>query len=221
MIARSPGLRAFTLAAALVAWGAVLLQLVLSLQLAVANGKGVVGGLLIYFGFFTVLTNILVALALSAPFARPASALGRFFARPGVATTVAAAITVVGVAYFFLLRNVWDPQGWQLVADVALHYVTPVLFLVYWWLAVPKGTIDWAGIPKWMLYPVGYLVYALIRGALTGLYPYAFIDVSVLGYGAAIANAMGVLLGFVGVAAALVAVARLKTRASPVTGPSA
>ena len=204
-----PGLRVFTLVAALVAWAAVLLQFVLSLQLAVANGKGILGGIVIYFGYFTILTNLLVALALAAPLAAPTSALGRFFARPGVATTVATAITVVGLAYFFLLRQVWEPQGWQLVADAALHYATPLLFLLYWGIAVPKKTLRFADIPRWLLYPVGYMFYVLVRGALTGLYPYYFIDVNALGYGAALVNALGILVGFGVVAAVLVLVARL------------
>ena len=207
-ISRPPALRAFTLVAALVAWVAVVLQLVLSLNLAVANGRGILGGIVIYLGYFTILTNILVALTLSFPLAAPSSRLGRFFARPGVATAVATAITVVGLAYFFLLRRIWDPQGWQFVADAALHYVVPVLFLLYWYLAVPKGKLRFADIPKWLLYPLGYMVYVLIRGALTGLYPYYFIDVGVLGYGAALLNALGVLVGFVVVAAALVLIAR-------------
>lgn len=206
--------RAFTAIAAVVAWVAVVLQFVLSTQLAMSNGKSFAEGVFIYFGFFTVLTNILVALALSCPLMGPASFIGRFFACPVVATTVAAGITVVGVAYFFLLRNVWDPQGWQLVADVMLHYITPLLFLAYWWLVVPKERLVWSDIPKCMVYPLGYIVFAFVRGAISGLYPYHFIDVTVLGYGVAIANAGGVLLGFVVVAALLVGVARIKRTTS-------
>lgn len=200
--------RLFAAVPAFVAWGAVLLQCALSVQLAVANGRTVLEGILIYLGYFTVLTNLLVALALSAPLVSPRSAVGRFFALPGVATTVAAAITLVGIAYFLLLRNVWEPQGWQLVADVTLHYVTPALFLVYWWVVVPKRGLLWSDIPKGMLYPIGYLIYALVRGALTGMYPYHFIDVEALGFGPVLANATGLLAGFGVVAAVLVVVAR-------------
>ncbi len=207
---RTPSVRVFATVCALIAWSALLLQLYLSVRLAVANGKSVAEGVLIYFGYFTILTNILVALALSVPLVAPASAPGRFFARPSVATAIAAAITIVGLAYFFLLRHVWDPQGWHLVADVALHYVDPVLFLAYWWLAVSKSGLSWTDIPKWMLYPVGYFVYVLIRGGLTGLYPYYFIDVSALGYGPALVNALGMLVGFVVVAALLVVTTRFQ-----------
>ena len=65
-----------TTSVALVAWFGVLLQLVLSLQLAVTNGKSALDGLVIYLGYFTVLTNLLVAVSLSWPLLSPRSAPG-------------------------------------------------------------------------------------------------------------------------------------------------
>lgn len=207
---RSFFLRLFTAGAALIAWGALGLQLYLSLHLAIANGKGMGWGIVTYFGYFTILTNILVGLALSIPFLRPASALGRFFARPDVATGIAAAIALVGAAYFILLRTTWNPQGWHLAADVTLHYVTPLLFLLYWWLAVPKrGLRGWV-ILQGAVYPLGYFVYILIRGLCTGLYPYPFMDAHALGYGRTLLNAFGLLMGFMVMAAFLVVAARLQ-----------
>src|SRR5579862_3556489 len=45
--------------AALATFG-VLLQLILSLQLARSSGKSVLDGLIVYLGYFTILTNMLV-----------------------------------------------------------------------------------------------------------------------------------------------------------------
>lgn len=179
------------------AWFGVLLQLFLSLRSSLANGKTIVEGLIVYFGFFTILTNILVALVLTLPLARPSSWAGRFFTRPGVMTATCAAIALVGAAYFFLLRNVWNPQGWQLAADVVLHYLTPIGFLAYWWIAVPKQGLGWSDVSAWTSYPLGYFGYMLIRGELIGLYPYHFLDVGLLGYGRTLTNGVGVLVGFV------------------------
>jgi hypothetical protein len=202
--------RRFTILAANVAWFGVLLQLYLSLKFSLANGKTVADGLVAYFGYFTILTNILVALVLTVALVAPASSAGRFFKRPGVTTATAAAIAVVGLAYFLLLRAVWNPQGWQLVADSVLHYVTPILFLVYWWIAVPKHGLRWSHLPAWASYPIGYLVYMLIRGKLTGLYPYHFLDVGALGYGKALMNGLGVLFIFILVSVLLLVAARLQ-----------
>jgi len=203
--------RLFMVFAATVAWCGVLLQLYLSLRLSLANGKTVVEGLIIYLGYFTILTNILVAVVLTLPVVVPASWAGRFFSRPGVRTMAAAAITEVGVAYFFLLRNVWNPQGWQLAADSVLHYLTPILFLVYWWTAVPKEGLRWSHVGAWASYPIGYFVYMLIRGELTGLHPYHFLDVGLLGYGRTLMNGLGVLVGFVLVSLLLLLAGRWQT----------
>lgn len=205
----------FNILAAVVAWFGVLLQLYLSLKLSVANGKTVAEGLIIFFGYFTTLTNILVGLVLLLPLVAPASSVGRFFHRPGVRTSTAAAIFSVGIAYHLLLRNVWDPQGWQLVADSVLHYVTPILYIWFWWVAVPKQGLRWPHVAAWTSYPVGYLVYMLIRGELTGLYPYHFLDVGALGYGKTLTNGLGVLLGFVLVSLLLLVASHFQ--GSPVT----
>ncbi len=219
MKAPSPPVRRFAAVVALIAWSALLLQLVLSLRLATANGRGVGWGVVVYFGYFTILTNILVALALSAPLVAPGSPLGRFFARPGVITAVAASIALVGATYFLILQHTWEPEGLALVADVALHYVVPALFLLYWWLAVPKHGLRWANVARWALYPLGYLAYALVRGEVVGVYPYPFVDVGALGYGRVLVNALGVAVAFAGVALLLVAVGRLqKEPAAPPVG---
>lgn len=191
------GARRLPILIAGLAWFGVLLQLFLSLRSSLANDKTIVQGLIIYFGYFTILTNILVAVVLTLPLAQPSSCAGRFFSRADVMTATGAAIAVVGATYFFLLRTSWNPQGWQLAADVVLHYLTPIGFLAYWWIAVPKQGLGWSNVSAWTSYPIGYFGYMLIRGELTGLYPYHFLDVGSLGYGRTLTNGLGVLVGFV------------------------
>ena len=189
-------------------WFALGLQLVLSVQLAHELGKSTAWGVVNYLSYFTILTNLLVALALTVPMIAAGSPAGRFFARPGVATAIAAAITIVAVVYFVMLRNVWDPQGWQLVADSLLHYVMPALYLAWWWLAVPKHGLRFSHIGLWTLYPVAYLALLLIRGELTDIYPYPFVDVGLIGYGSALIHALMILGGYLLVSAGFVALAR-------------
>ncbi len=209
----SPRIKAFTAVAAALGWTALALQFWLSMRRASGQGMSVAGGIITYFSFFTVLTNILAALALTAALVRSRSGVLGFFARPDVNTGMAASIAVVGIAYHLLLRHTWNPEGLQLVADVALHYVMPVVFLIYWWVAVAGERSRWKNIGWWALYPIGYLIFALGRGALSGIYPYPFIDAGTLGYPRALSNAAGILVGFVAVALGLIAVGRLKGRA--------
>ncbi len=215
MMADRGTMRALEVFAAVVAWFGVLLQLYLSLKLSLANGKTIGEGVSIFFGYFTILTNILVALVLTLPLVAPASTAGRFAWRPGVQTATAAAITAVGVAYFFLLRDVWNPRGWQLAADAVLHYLTPILFLAHWWFVVPKNGLRWFHIAAWLSFPAGYMIYMLVRGELTGLYPYYFLDAGALGYGKVLANGLGILLGFVLISSLLLVAARVQRTPFP------
>jgi hypothetical protein len=206
--------RAAVIALAALAWLGVLLQLYLSLHSAIANGKGLMGGIVGYFGYFTILTNILVCLCLTLPLIAPASSPGSFFARSDVTAGVATSIVFVGLAYHFLLRNVWNPQGLDLVANVLLHYVTPILFLAHWWFNFPKGALRWSYPLLWGLYPTAYLIYVLPRGLIIGSYPYGFIDPSAIGYQRTMVNAVGLLIAFIVLGLMLVALGRIQRRAN-------
>ncbi|WP_156406187.1 MULTISPECIES: Pr6Pr family membrane protein [unclassified Hydrogenophaga] len=204
-----------TILVAVVAWFGVLLQLVLSLQLAMANGKSAGDGVVAYLGYFTVLTNLLVAISLSWPLLRPHSAAGRWFQRPGVASAVTVSILIVGLAYHLLLRHVWNPQGLQWLADVTLHYATPLLCLVHGWLAVPPARMAWRAPLAWALWPLAYVVCALLPGVWLQSYPYPFIDVTALGYPQTLLNSAGLLIAFLLLGSGLVAISRARLRPLP------
>lgn len=196
------------------AWFSVLLQLFITLQSTMQNGKGIGGGIVSFLGYFTILTNLLVCVALTMPLVAAASTAGRFFARSDVTAGVATSIVFVSLAYHFLLRNTWNPQGLQLVADVLLHYVIPALFLIYWWFNFPKGALRWTYPLLWGLYPTAYLIYVLIRGRIIGNYPYGFIDPIAIGYQRTMINAVGLLLVFIMLGLILVALGRIQRRVS-------
>ena len=117
---------------------------------------------------------------------------------------------MVGVAYSLLLRQLWQPQGLQWLANELLHDVMPVLYALYWWWCVPKGALRIRHIGLWVLYPIVYFGYILLRGHLLGVYPYPFVDVDKLGYALTIMNASGILAGFIAVAVIVVGLDRWK-----------
>lgn len=181
---------AYVTLAAAVAWFGLALQLAVTWHLGVARGKNLFVLTGQYFSYFTILTNLGVALALTLR-GHP-SRLGRFYSRPSVQTGLAVAIALVAVGYNLLLRQLWHPRGLVRVADETLHVVTPALYLVFWWLFVPKGVLRWSEVPQWLLYPLLYVLYALLLGALSGFYPYYFLDAQELGY----LNVLGYVVGF-------------------------
>ena len=193
---------------AIVGWCGLVIQLDLVLLARWTSGASLLGGLVNFFSFFTVLTNTLVAVVLTCVATRQPSKGRTFFLQPWVTSGIAVSIIVVGVAYNLLLRQLWQPQGLQWLANELLHDVMPVLFTLYWWFCVPKGSLRVGHIGVWVLYPVLYFAYTLLRGHLLGVYPYPFIDVEKLGYAQAFINACGVLAGFVLVALIIVGVDR-------------
>jgi hypothetical protein len=150
-----------------------------------------------FLSFFTVLTNILVCVSVTCPLIAPLSVPGRLFARPSVVAGIAVNIFFVALSYHFLLRNVWNPQGAQLLADVLLHYVIPLLYVLHWWLYFRAGSLRWSHPALWAVYPAAYFIYALVRGVFVGSYPYGFIDVAAIGYRQAITNGFALLFGFI------------------------
>ena len=202
--------RPFVAVAAAIGWATLGLQFSLSMRLSLDRGKGLVRGLIIYFSYFTILTNILVALALTAALLPRRSRMVRFFTRPTVNTAIAASVAMVGIAYTVLLQHLWHPKGLQLVADAVLHHLMPVLFMAYWWVAVPGDELRWGQVLRWAFYPVFYFMYAMVHGALSGDYPYPFMDPDALGYRRALGNAGVILFGFIAASLLLVAVGRLK-----------
>jgi hypothetical protein len=161
-----------------------------------------------FFSFFTILTNILAAVALLAPVVAPGSALSRFLDRPPVRTAIVGYIVIVGTVYYTLLRNLENATGQHLYLEYVLHYVTPPLFVLDWLLFVPKGEVGWRNGVDALAYPLVYLAWTLAHGALAGWYPYPFIDVLKLGYGRMLLNSAGLILAFLAIELVLVALDR-------------
>lgn len=200
--------RRFVTVAAVLGWAGLAIQLYLILYSRWSLEASLLGGLVSFFSYFTVLTNTLVATVLTCEWTSRDSAARRWFLQPWVSSGIAVSIAVVGLAYNILLRHLWHPEGWQWLADELLHDVMPLLFLAWWWLCVPKGTLRLRHIALWVIYPLLYFAYALLRGHLLAVYPYPFIDVDKLGYPQVFANAGGLLAGFVVNALVLIALDR-------------
>lgn len=197
--------------AAATIWLTLLYQFGLWVVIGPSRGFGRIEIVWIFFAFFTNLTNLLAAFALTAAARRSTG----FLSRPGIVSGIAASAVLVGLAWNLLLRDFDNPQGLRLVGELLLHDVCPPLFLVWWWLAASRQPLRYAEIARWALYPVGYFFYALVRGAADGFYPYPFFNVRELGYAQVCVNGAGILVGFIAIAAALIWIANLRSRRVP------
>lgn len=183
---------------ALVAWLALACQLYILVSNTPGNGLTPLQATGRFFSYFTILTNLMVAIAMSFSLFKPGSAAGKFFLKPATLTAITLYILVVGIVYNVILRFLWQPRGLQKWVDEGLHVATPLLFLVFWAVYVPKGSLNWKQPFRWLIYPAGYLVYALAIGAYSGFYTYPFIDVTKLGYNGVLINAIVLTVFFFG-----------------------
>ena len=182
---------------AIIAWLALSLQFYILVKNAEANSLTRLQAAGRFFGFFTILTNLLVAVSLSFILLKPVSYFGRFFSKPSTIAAIALYIFIVGLVYNIILRFIWEPTGLQKWVDEALHVGIPLLFVLYWLLFVPKGSLKWIYPFRWLIYPAIYLLYALCRGVFFGFYAYPFINVQNLGYNRVLLNTGGLMMVFI------------------------
>lgn len=178
--------------AAIIGWAGLALQFWLILQ---AMGFG--EGLWRFIAFFTILANIGAATVATAVAVDSKGIL----ASPKAKYVAATSIALVGLVYSLWLRNSWDPQGLQKLADHALHDAVPVLFLGAWCAGLHEQ-LKWRDIFWALVPPVLYSLYALARGAVDGFYAYWFLNPATQ-TPAQIALSLAVLVAAVAVIAAV------------------
>jgi hypothetical protein len=161
---------------AVLVWYGLVLQLYLIIQKAREVGTPLFGEVVRYFSYFTILTNLFVAVCVTAILLSPRSRMGQYFSKPAIQSGIALYILVVGLTYSVALRHIWNPVGLQYIADRVLHDAIPVLFIVYWAFFVPKDSLKWGDPLWWLVYPLVYIVYVMIRGEFVNEYPYYFLD---------------------------------------------
>jgi hypothetical protein len=141
--------------------------------------------------YFTILTHLLVGVSF-ALISRPM--------RDGVSEPWLAALTlsvvVAGAVYHLLLSHLIDFTGLGWWADHGLHTLGPVAIAIWWLVHAPTRRLEFADLPIFALWPAVYAAYALARGARDGVYPYPFIDPTVISRPAVAMNMAGLLLLF-------------------------
>ena len=199
--------RAYRLLAGIVALGGLSLQFWLMTKYP--DSQSIAQTTARFLSFFTIQTNILIAVCMLAPALIPGSRISRLLGRPSLRSAVMSYSALVGIVYFALLRNMGDDDGLERRADQIMHYVTPTMFLIDWLVWVPRGRAPFSAVPAYLLYPGLYSVGVFLYGALTGWYPYPFVDTMRLGSGQLAANIVGVTIVALTIPYALLVLDRL------------
>jgi hypothetical protein len=192
------------LAVALVTTSALVLQTVLVVTGDSVLAETEVPPLLTRLGrlvsYFTIQSNLLVAVT-SWQLVRDPARDGLWW-RP-VRAAALVGITVTGLVHFTLLRPLLDLHGASWAADKLLHMVVPLLAVVGWLLFGPRPRAPWRDALTALVWPVAWLGWTLAVGAVTGWYPYPFLDVGAQGAVSVALTCVGVTLLFLALVAGL------------------
>ena len=197
----------FAAIAAIAGWISLLIQFVLHLENRVT---AIPESILRYFTYFTILTNILAASTYTAVWVKPATGWMKKLTTSSWISAVTVYMTIVGIIYNTILRNVRPIYGVGILVDEFLHVILPLSILFFWILFVRRSELKWKMALTWLSYPIGYILLVMLVGALTGFYPYPFANAGKLGYPKALTNGFWVLIGFLVLSLVLIGIGKIK-----------
>lgn len=188
----------------------LLIEFVFSMQISLAAGRDIPGILGSFFSFYTILTNIvlvLIYLSEVLPIQRLA-----IFRHPVTRGSMVACITLVSLYVFFVLRHLYAPTGLLELSDRLLHYVAPLLYLLWWVIGQPHGQLRWSNLPVMLLPTLIYFVVVMMRGVWLHRYPYPFMNIDELGIGAVLLGALFMAAGLAALSALVIVLDHFLTR---------
>jgi len=168
------------------AWAGLVVQFDTSTALAGAPLRA----LWVMARYFTVLTNLAVALLFTAILFRSD------WRPPRLVGGVTIAIMLVGIVYATLLAGLLHLSGGARIADLLLHRVTPALAPLFWLFVTRHGRLTHRDPVMWAAAPIAYWIYALARGTREGVYAYPFLDVAKNGWPTTIVFALIIAAAF-------------------------
>ncbi|WP_405093397.1 Pr6Pr family membrane protein [Micromonospora sp. NBC_01392] len=205
---------------------AVVLGVVAGIVLT-ALGPATVTGLLPY---FTIQSN--VAVGVLAGYAAWCAARDRPEPPSVLKGAVTLYITITGTVYHLVLANPASPfamaqphrEPGEWWGNQLLHTVVPLLAIADWALFDRRGRLRPRYAAWWLVFPLAYLGFALVRGLVVHRYPYPFLDAGQLGYDGVGLSALGFAAVFWLLGLLFVGVDRLLARAgaapaAPAGGP--
>lgn len=161
------------------------------------------------FNYYTVLSNAVCFLYFSASLVynirRLRAGKGVLTLRPRWEASVVFCITITFLIYHFILRPasfVMNDAGFFTASNMIVHYIVPAMTLLDWLLFCPKGRLLRFDPLYWLLIPLFYFVFIIIRAPFAGNiagtdspYPYDFMDIQAHGWGTVIGNIGWIALG--------------------------
>jgi hypothetical protein len=144
-----------------------------------------------FLSFFTIQSNVIAIVALGIMAMHPAGHRPRWL--ESLRGAAAVYLTITFVVVLLLLEDV--DVGLQLPwVDFVLHKLTPVVVVADLLLDPPTVRLIRRDGLGWLVYPLVWLAYTLVRGAIVGWYPYPFLNPANGGYAAVAITSVVILV---------------------------
>ena len=199
---------AFRLILAALSLTGVVVQFIIAIQ----TNFGIVN----FFSYFTNLTNMIA----STVFIISAIRLARGYETNTIDVAIRGGSVVymvfVGIVFNTLLvgADLGDLEPW---VNTVHHMVMPLAVIIDWVIWPPRSRVALKTAFLWMIFPVAYVTYSLIRGALVGFYAYPFFSPAANGgYGGVALYCGAMLIAFVLLALLVRGLANIRIKATPV-----
>jgi hypothetical protein len=131
-----------------------------------------------FFSFFTIQSN-LIAVSIFLVGALRGDTASRTWELVRGAAVVYMTVTLVVFALLLADTDVDVTLAW---VDTVVHRIMPIAVIADWLIDPPRHRIPLRASLIWLGYPLVWVGYTLVRGALTGWYPYPFLDPANGGY---------------------------------------
>jgi len=155
-----------------------------------------------FFSFFTIQSNVLaVAMLCLLVIVRRDQRSPLFDATRGA---VVLYMAITGVVFALLLSGLQEELQTTIPwVDFVVHKLMPIVLVVDWLLDPPRHRLPRWTAAAWLVYPLAWLLYTLVRGERVDWYPYPFVDVSTHGYDGVLLRGVVLAAGFALAAAAM------------------
>ncbi|MGA1248647.1 MAG: Pr6Pr family membrane protein [Candidatus Nanopelagicales bacterium] len=167
-----------------------------------------------WIGYFTILSNITVAIVMLMLVLKPEVFLlqnlkGRIWRALRLDSVLM--IVITGIVYNLLLAE-GDKVGWDAVSNSLQHIINPIVTLLVFLLVGPRKLLSLRTVADAMVLPIIWASVVLIRGAVISAYPYPFFDVITNGLGNVIAFILQILVFALIISALLLAYEKVVER---------
>jgi hypothetical protein len=126
-----------------------------------------------FFFYFTILSNLLAVVLLGGQALWPDWMRSNAFLRGGVTLFM----TMTGLVYAVVLAPLGvSVGGYAPWANFVHHNLAPTAVLIDWLLFPPRQKLRTSASWLWLIFPVVYFAFTVLRGSGNGFYPYPFLN---------------------------------------------